>query len=92
MRWIPSILMLVGALALSGTECNQQLFPPIPCVDDADCEAECDEFCFAVGDEVESAVCDANDLCECLCMPPTGMGGPDGGGGMGTGGSGGAGE
>jgi len=89
MRRVPSIVFLAGALVLLGSECNQELFVPIICADNIDCEAPCEEFCNAIGDGVESALCDANDLCECICGE-LGTGGIGGTGGMGTGGSGGS--
>ena len=86
MRWVPSLLLLVGALVLLGSDCTQELFAPINCEDNADCELVCEELCTSADEEVMSAECDANGFCDCLCMPPTGMGGS---GGMGAGGSGG---
>ncbi len=69
MRWGFVLLLLVGALVLLGSECNQELFAPISCEDQADCEMACEELC-ALGDEVVmSAECDANGFCDCLCMP-----------------------
>lgn len=87
MRRVRSLLLLVGALALLGSDCTQDLFAPISCEDNAECEVACEELCSSAGEGVMSAVCDANDFCDCLCMPPTGMGGS---GGMGAGGSGGS--
>jgi len=92
MRWVPSIVFLAGGLLLLGSDCNQELFVPIICAADVDCEAPCEEFCSAMGDEVESAACDANDFCECICggLGSGGTAGTGGTGGMGTGGSGGS--
>jgi hypothetical protein len=86
MRWVPSLVIMVGALALLGSDCSQELFPPLPCENNAECEAECEVFCASGGEEVMSAECDANGFCDCLCME----GGTGGSGGMGTGGSGGS--
>jgi len=69
MRWVLLVLLLVGALALLGSGCEQPLFPAIPCEDQADCEIVCEEACASVGEEVMSAECDANFFCDCLCMP-----------------------
>jgi hypothetical protein len=87
MRWVPSLVIMVGALALLGSDCSQELFPPLPCENNAECEAECEVFCASGGEEVMSAECDANGFCDCLCME----GGTGGSGGMGTGGTGGVG-
>ena len=85
MRWVFSLLLLVGALSLLGSDCNQELFPPLLCEDNADCEAECEVFCASANEEVMSAECDANGFCDCLCMEL----GAGGSGGMGAGGLGG---
>jgi hypothetical protein len=64
MKRISPLWILVGALMLMGSECNQELFPAVMCEDSQDCTDPCEEFC---ADGVESATCDANDLCECIC-------------------------
>lgn len=89
MRSIFSVLVLVGGLALLGSDCSQELFAPIGCENDTDCEEACQELCNAAGDEVMSSDCDANGFCDCLCMRPTGTGGS--GGTSGTGGASGSG-
>ena len=84
MRLIASLLLLLGAMVLGGSECDAPL-APIPCTSDEDCDAECVAACAESGREVEMSACDANMFCECLCMP-AGSGGSGGSGEAGAGG------
>lgn len=68
MRWLTLLFLLLVALALVGSDCNQDLFAPIICDDNEECENACAELCAESGDDVMSAVCDANGFCDCLCM------------------------
>ena len=69
MRWGSLLLLLIGAFVLVGSDCSQELFAPISCEDQADCEVACEELCALADEIVMSAECDANGFCDCLCMP-----------------------
>ncbi len=67
MPTVSTMLVLLGALLLLGSDCSQDLFAPISCDDDAECEVRCQELCEESGDDALSAECDANGFCDCQC-------------------------